>query len=65
MKFLTIVIGVAGVAVVAGALALGCGPQKAYCPQFSTGQCINQDTGTAPPGEDAGPSESTILGADT
>jgi hypothetical protein len=64
MKLFTIVLGFAGVAVVAGALAVGCGPQKAYCPQFMSGQCVDQDTGVAPPPMDAGAGESTIINDD-
>ena len=65
MKFLTILLGVAGVGLIAGVLAVGCGPQKPYCPQTSTGQCNEQDTGTAPPPEDAAPGEAIVIGGDT
>jgi hypothetical protein len=64
MKFLTIVIGMAGVAAIAGALAVGCGPKKAYCPQFSTGQCVDQDTGMATGTGGTGAGDATILGDD-
>ncbi|HET6148376.1 MAG TPA: hypothetical protein VFH68_12660 [Polyangia bacterium] len=62
MKIFTIVVGFAGAAIIAGALAVGCGPQKAYCPQTSTGQCVNQDTGIVqPPPEDASDGGAVIL----
>lgn len=64
MKFLTILLSVAGVGLIAGALAVGCGPQKAYCPQSSTGQCLDQDTGVAPPPPEAGAGESVVIGGD-
>jgi len=64
MKLFTIVFGVAGVAILAGALAVGCGPQKSYCPQTMSGQCVNQDTGVAPPPVDSGSGEATVITGD-
>ena len=65
MKALKIVV-VAGfaAAVTMGALAVGCGPQKTYCPQTMSGQCNTQDTGVMPPAPDAGAGESIILNDD-
>jgi hypothetical protein len=51
MKVLMLVFGVA---VIAGAVAVGCGPKKAYCPQNQNGICAEGDAGVAPPAEDAG-----------
>jgi hypothetical protein len=51
MKFLMIALAVAAAV---GGLAVGCGPQKAYCPDNSTGQCIDGGSNMPPPGDDAG-----------
>ena len=64
MKLFTIVLGIAGVAVMAGALAVGCGPQKSYCPRTMSGLCEEQDTGVAPPPVDSGQGESIIINDD-
>jgi hypothetical protein len=61
MKLLTFLIGFAGVAVISGALAVGCGPKKEYCPRSSTGQCIDQDTGVAPTGLGGSSGDATII----
>ena len=62
MKFLMIA---AALAALVGAVAVGCGPKQAYCPTVSTGQCIEQDAGVGPGGEDTGIGESIIIGGDT
>jgi len=62
MKFLMIALAVAAAV---GGLAVGCGPQKAYCPEMSTGQCIDGGSNMPPPGDDAGMGESIIIGEDS
>jgi hypothetical protein len=58
MKFLLFVCGSAAVLI---AVAVGCGPQQAYCPDDTTGECNHVDTGTAPPPPDAGGSGDAII----
>jgi hypothetical protein len=58
MKVFMIVLAVA--AAVAG-VAVGCGPQKDYCPDNTTGQCIDAGSNMPPPPVDAGIGESVII----
>jgi len=58
MKFLMIAVVVAAVV---GAVIVGCGPQQAYCPSNSTGQCVQEIDGSQPPPADTGVGESIIL----
>jgi hypothetical protein len=61
MKVLMIVLAVA--AGIAG-LAVGCGPQKDYCPDNTTGQCIDAGNMMPPPMPDSGIGESIIINED-
>jgi hypothetical protein len=61
MKVFMIALAVA--AAVAG-VAVGCGPQKDYCPDNTTGQCIDAGTSMPPPEMDAGIGESIIINED-
>ncbi len=60
MKVLLLVCGCAAALVAA---AVGCGPKQAYCPQNTTGLCLNDDGGSAPPpGPDTGLGETMVIG---
>ena len=66
MKFLLLVCSFAALAafaVISGAVAVGCGPQQDYCPNNTTGECNQADTGTAPPPVDSGtgPGDAIII----
>jgi hypothetical protein len=63
MKFLLFVCGFAAVLV---GMAVGCGPQQAYCPNNTTGLCISDDGGAPPPPppEDASDTGAIIIGQD-
>ena len=61
MKLLLLVIGIGALV---GAVAVGCGPQKAYCPNAMSGLC-EADAGSAPPMPDTGlGGESVVIGTD-
>jgi hypothetical protein len=63
MKFLMIALAV--VAAVIGGLAVGCGPSKHYCPDNSTGQCLDASTMMEPPPDGGGlGGDATIISGD-